>query len=192
MTPEETIKHRKIYKRLYFVDKIIRLLSVKTNKPIFYLYKNIIWDLYHMNDDPLLTFQSISLGNVEILNKLNIAQKIKNELIKIIKIRFPPKLIEIRCVFKLICYSFDGIDVIKESLINGKKAAEKKNIHIIYNYLGAPEYECIIYTYNKNEGIILMDESLNEIKNSILNKNGSFLLEKQPLIVYPKKKDFLF
>ena len=63
---------------------------------------------------------------------------------------------------------------------------------IIYKYLGAPEYECIIYTYNKNEGILLMDESLNEVKNTILNKNGSYLLEKEPLIVYPKKKDFLY
>ena len=45
---------------------------------------------------------------------------------------------------------------------------------------------------NKNEGILLMDESLNEVKNTILNKNGSYLLEKEPLIVYPKKKDFLY
>ena len=82
---------------------------------------------------------------------------------------------------------------------------------IIYKCLGAPEYECIIYTYNifvnillkinqmyikirinKNEGILLMDESLNEVKNTILNKNGSYLLEKEPLVVYPKKKDFLY
>ena len=37
-----------------------------------------------------------------------------------------------------------------------------------------------------------MDESLNEVKNTILNKNSSYLLEKEPLIVYPKKKDFLY
>ena len=174
------------------VDRIIRSLSVKTNKPILYLYKNIIWDLYRMNNDPFISFQNISLGNQEILNKLKIGKNIKNELIKIIKIRFPPKLLEIRCIFKLACYAFDGIDAIKEALINGKEIGKKNNMSIIYKCLGAPEYECIIYTYNKNEGILLMDESFNEIKNTILNKNGSYLLEKEPLIVYPKKKDFLY
>ena len=125
---------------------------------------------------------------------MKIGKNIKNELIKIIKIRFPPKLLQIRFIFKLTCYTFEGIDAIKEALINGKEIGKKNNISIIYKCLGAPEYECIIYTYNlfvnillktnqmyikirinKNEGILLMDESLNEVKNTILNKNGSYL-----------------
>ena len=46
VTPEEIIKHRKIYKRLYLVDRIMRLLSVRTNKSIQSLYAKIIWNLY--------------------------------------------------------------------------------------------------------------------------------------------------
>ena len=191
VTPEEIIKHRKIYKRLYLVDRIMRLLSVRTNKSIQSLYAKIVWNLYRMKNDPLQIFQNISLGDEKIFKELKLQEKIKNELINIIKIRIPPKLLEIRCIIELACYSFEGIDDIKEALLNGKKF-ENDNVSIIYRSLGAPNYECILYTYNKDEGINIMDESLNEVKNIIENKSGTYLLKKGPLVAFPKKKEFLY
>ena len=116
------------------VDNILKLISIRTNKPILYLYENIVWPLQ-------------------------------------------------------ICFTFDGIDSIKEALINGKQFATD-NISIIYKSLGAPLYECIIYTYNENDGIYLMNESLNEVQNTIEKNGGSYILEKKPYVVYPKNNKF--
>ena len=191
VTPEETIKYRENYKKHYLVAGIIILLSVRTKQPIKYLYENIVWPIYHLNNNPFNIFKNIALGKLKILKKLNIDKNIKNELIKIVKIRLPPKLLEIRSTFKLSCYTFDGIDAIKEALLNGKKL-ENNDISIIYQSLGAPLYECILYTYNINEGLFLMDESMNEVKNTITNKGGVYFLEKNPYIIYPKKSKFWF
>ena len=191
MTLEETIKYRENYKKHYLVDGIIKLLSVRTKQPIKYLYESIVWPIYHLNNNPFNIFRNIALGKLKILKKLNIDENIKNELIKIVKIRLPPKLLEIRSTFKLSCYTFDGIDAIKEALLNGKKL-ENNDISIIYQSLGAPLYECIIYTYNINEGLFLMDESMNEVKNTITSKGGVYFLEKNPYIIYPKKYKFWF
>ena len=136
-------------------------------------------------------FKNIPLGNKRILKKLNIEENIKNELIKIVEVKLPPKLLEIKCTFKLICFTFDGIDSIKEALINGKQFATD-NISIIYKSLGAPLYECIIYTYNENDGIYLMDESLNEVQNTIEKNGGTYILEKEPYVVYPKNNKFWY
>ena len=39
MTPEETIRQREIYQKLLKVNGVIKLLSVKTNLPMLYLYE---------------------------------------------------------------------------------------------------------------------------------------------------------
>ena len=86
-------------------------------------------------------------------------------------------------------YSFYGIDNIKESLINGKKL-EEKNISIIYRIIEPPRYECIIYSYNENEGINLMNKSLNEVEKTIKSKGGYFIMENKPTVVIDKKNKF--
>ena len=37
-----------------------------------------------------------------------------------------------------------------------------------------------------------MDESMNEVKNTITSKGGVYFLEKNPYIIYPKKYKFLY
>ena len=153
------------------------------------LYEKIIWPLYNINIDPFNAFKLVGFGNKKILKSLGIEEDIKAELIVIIKKRITPKLLKIRSIFRLTCNSFDGIDNIKQALINGKKL-QKNNIRIIYKIIYSPRYECIIYSFNKLDGINLMKESLNEVKNRIQIKGGTFLMEEEPLIINLKKNEF--
>ena len=47
VSPEETLKGRTKYKKLKKIDGIIKLLSIRTNKSMEYLYENIVWPLYN-------------------------------------------------------------------------------------------------------------------------------------------------
>ena len=166
VSPEETLKGRTKYKKLKKIDGIIKLLSIRTNKSMEYLYENIVWPLYNKNN-PFNAFETIALnGGKKILKKLSIEEDIKNELINIIKIRMAPRLKEIRGTFKLVCYAFNGIDSIKEFLLSGKYIDEN-DCPIIYKIISSPEYECIIYSYDKTYGINLMKFSLEIVKKEI-------------------------
>ena len=190
MTPEEAIRQREIYQKLVKIDGVIKLLSVKTNLPMLCLYEKIVWPLYHIgHTNPFNAFNMIAMGSKKFFKYLILEDNIKDELIKIIKIRFAPKLVEIRSEFKLTNYTFEGIDAIKEALLEGKKIGTKEN-PIIFKTLGAPLYEGILYTYNTINGINLMNYSLDEIKNSIEEKGGSFLLCREPYIIKLKKNKF--
>ena len=186
VSPEETLKGRTKYKKLKKIDGIIKLLSIRTNKSMEYLYENIVWPLYNKNNR-FNAFETISLnGGKKILKKLNIEEDIKNELINIIKIRMAPRLKEIRSTFKLVCYAFNGIDSIKESLLSGKNI-EENDCPIIYKLISSPEYECIIYSYDKTYGINLMNFSLEIVKKEIEQKGGYFLMEKEPEVINSNK-----
>ena len=129
MTPEETIRQREIYQKLLKVDGVIKLLSVRTNLPMLYLYKKIVWPLYHIEHmNPFNAFNMIAMGSKKFFKYLFLEDNIKDELIKIIRIRFAPKLVEIRSEFKLINFTFEGIDAIKEALLEGKQFSTKENL----------------------------------------------------------------
>ena len=185
VNPEEREKCKNKYNRAKIVYGICKLLSVKVNKPLLYLYQNIVWPLNKEHNKAYHIFKILAEGNnhERIMKKLEINEKIKEELINIIKIRFETKSIKIRSVIKLTCYNFYGIDAIKESLLNGEKIGTEK-LPIKFKIIGSPLYECIINTVDKyrNDGIILMDQALLEVQNNIENRGGTFELCTTPCI----------
>ena len=178
--PEESEKCKQRYFKAKAVDGIIKLLSVKSNKPMIYLYENIVWPLYKKYCNAYNAFKLLANGRTNILKDIFIKDELKKELMEIINSRFTPK--KIRSCIKLNCYNFYGIDAIKESLLEGEKIGTDK-IPIKFRIIRSPLYECITYAVNENEGIKLMNEALSIVKNTIEMKGGNFLLEEDPLIV---------
>jgi translation initiation factor 2 subunit 1 len=169
------------------VEGIVKLLAVHTKKSMEYLYKNLIWPLYKTHEHAYDALKSILNGDDKILEGLKITDDIKEELIKILKVRLVPQPVKIRSDFKLTCYTFEGIDAIKASLLNGEKKGTEA-IPIKFRVIGSPLYECSISTINKKEGIEVMNAALQEVKKSIEAKGGNFLLETNPEVLGENEK----
>lgn len=142
----------------------------------------MIWPLYKTHEHALDGLKEILDGNEELLAKMKVAQNLKDELKKILKEKLVPKPLKIRADFKLTCYSFEGIEAIKEALIAGEKKGTEK-IPIKFTMIGSPLYECCLTTINKKEGFELMNQALEEVKKTIKAKNGGYILETNPMIV---------
>ena len=169
------------------VEGIVKLLSVHTKKSMEYLYKNLIWPLYKTHEHAYDALKSILNGDDKILEGLKITDDIKEELIKILKVRLVPQPVKIRSDFKLTCYTFEGIEAIKESLLSGEKKGTE-TIPIKFRVIGSPLYECSISTINKKEGIEVMNAALQEVKKTIEAKGGNFLLETNPEVLGENEK----
>ena len=155
------------------VEGIVKLLSVHTKKSMESLYKTIIWPLYKKHEHAYDALKSLLNGDDKVLEGLKITDEVKEELMK--------------SAFKLSCYMFDGIDAIKESLLNGEKKGNE-HIPIKFRVIGSPLYECTISTINKNEGIEVMNEALQEVKKSIEAKGGNFLIDINPMVLGENEK----
>ena len=126
-------------------------------------------------------------GNQLILDNLKVDQYIKEELMKILKEKLVPQPVKIRADFRLTCYTFEGIDAIKEALLNGEKKGTEK-IPIKFTIIGSPLYECSLSTINKEEGFKILNKALEEVKNTVMSKNGSYLLETKPMNIGESEK----
>ena len=177
ITPKEEISQKRKYKKLKMIDGIIKLLSIKTNKPLLYLYENIVWPLYKMSKNPYILLELL-LNERKKLKGIKLDNDIYTELIKIINFRLAQKPLKIKSYFKLTCLNFYGIDAIKESLLNGEKKGTQ-NIPVKFKIVASPIYECYINTTinNQLEAIEIMNEALLEVENTIKMKGGEYNFE---------------
>ena len=173
---------KKRYANSKKVEDIVKKLAVRTNNTMEKIYKIIIWPLYKTHNHALDALQKILGGNQLILDNLKVDQYIKEELMKILKEKLVPQPVKIRADFILKCYTFEGIDAIKEALLNGEKKGTEK-IPIKFTIIGSPLYECSLSTINKEEGFKIINKALEEVKNTIIAKNGIYLLETKPMII---------
>jgi translation initiation factor 2 subunit 1 len=120
-------------------------------------------------------------GDETVLEGINIEDNVKTELLNILKERLVSKPVEIKAEFKLTCYTFYGIDSIKEALLDGEKKGTKE-FPIKFKIITSPFYECRFETRNKVEGIKVMKSALEEVKKSIESKGGAFMSETKQLI----------
>ena len=124
--PEEVDKCNLRYAKSKQVESIVKLLALRTYKSMETIYKKVIWPLYKTHNHALDALEEvIEKGNLSILNRLNVNDEIKNELMNILKKRWKYIPIKIRADFKLTCFNFDGIEAIKEALLKGEKKAQK-------------------------------------------------------------------
>ena len=178
---------KKRYSNSKKVEDIVKKLAVHTKTSMEKIYKKLIWPLYKTHKHALDGLQEILAGNHSILDNLKADQSIKDELMKILKEKLVPQPVKIRADFKLTCYTFEGIEAIKEALLNGEKKGTEK-IPIKFTIIGSPLYECSLCTINKEEGFKIMNKALEEVKNTIMAKIGIFLLETKPMIIGKNEK----
>lgn len=185
--PNEIEECKKKFGKSKAVEGIIKKLSVNTKKSMEYLYKNIIWPLYKTHQHAYDALKALLNGDEHILEGLKITDEIKEELMKILKEKLVAQPVKIKSDFKLTCYSFEGVEAIKESLLKGEKKGTE-SIPIKFRIIGSPLYECSVTTINKREGIEVMKTALEEVKKNIEEKGGKFLLETNPTVLGENEK----
>lgn len=180
--PEEIAESKKYFAKSKTVDTIMRLLAVHTKKDLLLLNQKIAWPLYKKYEHAYDGFK-LALNNEEaVLKDLEIEDEVKKELINILKVRMVAQPVKIYAHFKLTCCTFEGIDAIKEALLNGEKKGTKE-IPIKFRVIGPPVYECYVTTINKNEGMKIISEALIEVEKTIRSKKGGYHLEVNPTVL---------
>lgn len=186
--PDEVDQCKIKFAKSKIVEQIVKLLArTKDNKGMEMIYKKLIWPLYKTHKHALDALKEVLAGDDSILEGLKITDDIKEDLKKILKEKLVAQPVKIRSDFKLTCYTFEGIEAIKEALSNGEKKGTPE-IPIKFRIIGSPLYECSINTINKKEGFEIMTQALDEVRKTIIAKNGNFLLETNPQVIGEDEK----
>jgi len=114
------------------VYTIMQRVAINCDIELLELYKKIIWPLNKSDKDDykaLAVFKNIAQSQdpMTFFKGTNVGENVIKELIRQISVKLSPHLIRIKADFEIICFTFEGIDAIREALLAGIKAGTEES-----------------------------------------------------------------
>ena len=226
VSAEDIIACEERYNKAKAVHGVLRHIAEKHRFYLQELYERIGWPLYkkygHAYDAFKLAIQAETDNSTKIDDPfLELDSKIPATLIQEIKSyilrKLAPQPIKIRSDIEVSCFSYEGIDAIREALIAGTKVTlpsgpdennENENTEtamttgsalpplqqhtpIKIKLIAPPIYVLSITTLDKDAGIALLYVAIDTIRTIITSKGGKLDIKMAPKAVSDKEENEL-
>jgi len=140
------------------------------------LYEKFGWDLYdkfgfdHAYDAFKLCLTEPDL----VMGKLNISKPEREALLANIQKKMAAAPVKLRAKFNLKCYTFEGIDAIRDSLLEAKLKTSDEQFELVFQLIAPPEYMVEVVTLDKNGGTERLDKAMAIVSEEITKRGGIF------------------
>jgi len=192
VSPEDVASLEDRYNKAKAVHGVLRHLADRRSLYLQELYEKIGWPLYrkygHAYDAfKLALSEDTTIGRVDPFADLQIPTEIMDELKMYIRRRLAPQPIKIRADIEVSCFTYEGIDAIRDALFAGMKCGGE-NTPIKINLIAPPIYVLSTMTLEKDGGIALLNKSIETIGEAIGVKGGKMDVKMAPKAVSQKEE----
>ncbi|KJH43622.1 S1 RNA binding domain protein [Dictyocaulus viviparus] len=123
-----------------------------------------------------------AISDPHVLDECDISADVREALLEDIRKKLTPQAVKIRADIEVSCFSYDGIDAIKESLIAGKNCSTD-SMPIKINLIAAPHFVVTTQTLNREYGLTAVNAALNVVKETIEKYGGKFSIKEEVRVV---------
>lgn len=121
-----------IYKKAKIVYTIMQRVAINCDIELIELYRKLIWPINKDDKEDykaLTLFKNVAQSQdpMSLFKDYKVGENVIKELIRQISVKLSPHLIRIKADFNVICFTFEGIDDIREALLEGIKAGTEEN-----------------------------------------------------------------
>jgi len=179
------------YSRAKTINQILRhvgeLLDFEDSKMLEELYKNTAWffDKKYASAGGSHELFKESAQKPEILDELEIDERTKETLLKIIKRRLTPQAVKVRADVEVVCYGYEGIDAVKTALRAGLEFGTEE-VPIKINLIAPPLYVISATLFNEEQGVAAVKQAMEAIQENIEGAGGHFDVKLEPKVVSEK------
>lgn len=185
VSPEDVAACEDRFSKAKAVHGVLRHLAEKKKLYLDDLYERVGWPLYKKYGHAYDAFKlALVEGEVEdpFEDIKGIPDDLKNEMKTYIRRRLAPQPIKIRSDIEVSCYTYEGIDAIREALFKGM-ALSTENCVIKIKLIAPPIYVLSTMTLEKDSGIALLSKSIDVIRTTITEKGGKMDVKMPPRAV---------
>ena len=192
VSPEDVAACEDKFNKAKAVHGVLRHLAERRKFHLEELYERIAWPLYkkygHAYDAFKIALVEDS-GKVEEdpFTSLDVPEDVIEELKTYIRRRLAPQPIKIRADVEVSCFTYDGIDAIRDALFAGI-AVGTENSPIKIRLIAPPIYVLSTMTLDKDVGIALLQKSIDVILEKISAKGGKMDVKMAPKAVSLKEE----
>ncbi|AGO11997.1 AaceriAGR320Wp [[Ashbya] aceris (nom. inval.)] len=171
VSSEDMIKCEERYQKSKAVHSILRQCAEKFQFPLEDLYKTIAWPLSRKYGHAYDAFK-LSIVDETVWEGVEPpSAEIFEELKQYISRRLTPQAIKIRADVEVSCFSYEGIEAIKEAL-KAAEATSTEQMQVKVKLVAAPLYVITTQALDKNQGIEALNHAISKIEEYIAKYQG--------------------
>jgi translation initiation factor 2 subunit 1 len=182
VSAEDVVKCEEKFNKSKAVHSILRHVSETVKIRLEELYKMFGWDLYKRYGHAYDAFKLAVAEPNEVLGRYNLQEALQDAVIKNVQRRMTPQPVKVRADLELSCFSYEGIDAIKEALRAGEKLSSD-DMQIKIKLVAPPLYVVMTTAMDKELGISRLTESIKAIEATIKAKGGDLSVKNPPRAV---------
>jgi len=171
VSPEDVAACEDKFNKAKAVHGVLRHLADRKGLYLEELYQKIGWPLYKKFGHAYDAFKLVLSDETDPFADLDVPDSIKDELKAYIRRRLAPQPIKIRADIEVSCFTYEGIDAIREALFAGMNVGGEKT-PIKIKLIAPPIYVLSATTLEKESGIELLNKAIDTIKECIVSKGG--------------------
>jgi translation initiation factor 2 subunit 1 len=184
VAPEDIIKCEDKYNKAKQVHAVLRYVAERRNLFLDELYEKIGWPLYKKYGHAYDAFKLALADDTDEdpFADLDVPEDLKDEIKAYIRRRLAPQPVKIRSDVEVSCFSYEGIDAIREALFAGI-ALSTESTQIKIKLIAPPIYVLSCMTLDKDTGIALLEKAITVIREKISEKGGKIEVKMPPKAV---------
>merc|ERR1719348_1374342 len=184
------------YSKAKAVNSIVRhvaeVLGFKTDEALEELYRKTAWyfETKSKKQGTAYDYFKQSVTDPSLLNDLGLDEQTKQVLVDNIQRKLTQQAVKIRADFECSCFTYEGIDAVKDALRAGI-AVGNPEIPIKINLIAPPVYVMTCSTPERTEGLALLNEGCKAVEERIKSSGGNFAIQMAPKVVTATDEDEL-
>merc|ERR1719450_1258060 len=184
------------YSKAKAVNSIVRhvaeILGFKTNEELEDLYKKTAWyfETKSKKQGTAYDYFKQAVADPQLLDALGLEENTKTVLLENIQRKLTQQAVKIRADFECSCFTYEGIDAVKDALRAGI-AVGTPEIPVRINLIAPPVYVMTCSTPERADGLSLLNEACKAVDDRIKASGGNFQITMAPKVVTATDEDEL-
>jgi translation initiation factor 2 subunit 1 len=188
VSPEDIQKCEDRFNKAKAVHRVLRQVAEQKKLVLKTLYQQVGWPLYKKYGHCYDAFKLVLTEQDDIFCGMsNVETETRETLVDYIKKRLAPQPIKVRCDVEVTCFTYEGIDAVRDSLMAGQTIGTAE-APIKMKLIAPPMYVITTMTLDKDLGIEFLNKALAIITEHILKKGGKIDVKMAPKAVSQREE----
>lgn len=169
------------------VHRVLRQVADSKGMVLKELYKQVGWPLYKKYGHCYDAFKLVLTDQEDVFAGLDVPAELSTALTEYVKKRLAPQPIKVRCDVEVTCFTYEGIDAIRDSLMEGQKAGTAES-PVKVKLIAPPMYVMTTMTLDKDMGVACLTKALELVTQAIEAKGGKIEVKLAPKAVSQREE----
>ncbi|CAM9158070.1 unnamed protein product [Sphacelaria rigidula] len=190
VSPEDVAKCEDRYNKAKAVHSVLRHVADLRGLVLEDLSTKVSWPLYRKYGHAFDAFKLTLQDEEDVFVGLDIDEETKEAMITHIKRRLAPQPSKVRADIEVTCYTYEGIDAVKNALIAGKEVGDERT-PIQIKLIAPPRYVMDTMTLDKDLGKSVLEKAIEVVTEKIVASGGKLEVKMAPKAVSQREESEL-